>query len=101
MYQGPLFGAVPPGALELVTSPWCGIDVLTCKVRLKKRVRERIIERKWGWGGGREREVSLLPTSIISRIRHDMKVAWDMSPLSRLNHGMAAVLHKVVADGCF
>lgn len=47
---GPSIWSRPPRALELVTSPRCGIDVLTCKVRLKKRQRERGNKR------GREKE---------------------------------------------
>lgn len=37
---GPSIQSRPPWACELVTSPRCEIDVLTCKVRLKKRQRE-------------------------------------------------------------
>lgn len=48
---GPSIWSCPPRALELVTSPWCGIDVLTRKVRLKKEA-----ERKGGGGGEIERE---------------------------------------------
>ena len=43
---GPSISSCPLQALELVTSPWCGIDVLTRKVRLKKRLREKIRERQ-------------------------------------------------------
>lgn len=49
---GPSIWSCPPWALELVTSPWCGIDVLTRKVRLKKRPREN----KGGVERERERE---------------------------------------------
>lgn len=38
---GPSIRSCPPWAHELVTSPRCGIDVLTCKVRLKTRQRVR------------------------------------------------------------
>lgn len=62
-----------PQALELVTSPWFGIDVLTRKARLKKRLRERMRA-----SGAREKEVFLLPTSIFSYIKHEIKVAWDV-----------------------
>lgn len=37
---GPSIRSRPPWALELVTSPRCGIDILTRKVRLKKRQSE-------------------------------------------------------------
>lgn len=63
-----------PQALELVTSPWFGIDVLTHKARLKKRLRERM-----RGSGERENEVFLLPTSIFFHIKHEIKVAWDVS----------------------
>lgn len=42
---GPSIWSRPLRAPELVTSPRCGIDVLTRKVRLKKRQREGIRER--------------------------------------------------------
>lgn len=63
-----------PKALELVTSPWFGIDVLTRKARLQKRLKERM-----RGSGERENEVFLLPTSIFSHIKHEIKVAWDVS----------------------
>lgn len=48
---GPSIWSCPPRALQLVTSPCCGIDVLTRKVRLKKGLSERL-----GVGVGKERE---------------------------------------------
>lgn len=63
-----------PQALELVTSPWFGIDVLTRKARLKKRLGGRMRESR-----ERENEVFLLSTSIFSHIKHEIKVARDVS----------------------
>lgn len=67
----------PPGARELVTSPWCGIDVLTCKVRLKKRLRERIRQR--------ERERKRMKLSIPpAHFHHFPNQPWDQGSLGRV-----------------
>lgn len=78
---GPSIWSCPPWALELVTSPWCGIDVLTRKVRLKKRPREN---KEGGRKREREREgerikFSTLALSSFPKSRKEIKVARDVS----------------------
>lgn len=73
-----------PQAQELVTFPWCWIDILTCKVRLKMRP----------WEGvelGEKRVMLSFPLSPFNNSQTicEIGVDWAMSLLNCASHEMS------------